>query len=128
MASITTAVAPSPVIMAAPATTSSFVATAPSMYVPSAVETVLVTSTFVSLVATREVAMPSLVAIAVYATSPPACNCLAMSALKSMYDDGRLHRDVAEKIGYLDSGDPVRLRASPYWRCREFEPRKGPRR
>ena len=48
---------------------------------------------------------------------------LAMSALKSMYDDGRLPRDIAEKIGYLDSGDPIRLRASPYWRCREFEPR-----
>jgi len=48
---------------------------------------------------------------------------LAMSALKSMYDDGRLPRDVAEKIGYVDSGDPIRRRASPYWRCREFEPR-----
>ena len=48
---------------------------------------------------------------------------LAMSTLKSMYDDGRLPRGVAERIGYLGSGDPIRQRASPYWRCREFEPR-----
>ena len=48
---------------------------------------------------------------------------LAMSALKSMADDGRLPRNVAEKIGFLDSGGPVRQRASPFWRCREFEPR-----
>jgi len=48
---------------------------------------------------------------------------LAMSALKSMYDEGRLPRDVAEKIGYLESGAPTRQRTSARWRCREFEPR-----
>ncbi len=52
------------------------------------------------------------------------CRCdLAMSALKSMYDQGRLPWDVAEKIGYVDAGAPVRPRASAHWRCRQFEPR-----
>ncbi len=48
---------------------------------------------------------------------------LAMSALKSMYDDGRLPRSVAEKIGYLEPGTPTRQRASARWRCRDFDPR-----
>ncbi len=48
---------------------------------------------------------------------------LAMLALKSMYDEGRLPRDVAEKIGYLESGAPARQRVSAHWRCREFEPK-----
>ncbi len=48
---------------------------------------------------------------------------LAMAAVKSMYDDGWLPRAVAEMIGYLGSGALPRRRASPYWRCREFEPR-----
>ena len=48
---------------------------------------------------------------------------LAMLALKSMYDEGHLPRDVAEKLGYLESGAPIRHRTSAHWRCREFEPR-----
>ncbi len=48
---------------------------------------------------------------------------LAMEALKSMYNDGMLPRAVAEMIGYMETGGPIKRRASPYWRCREFEPR-----
>lgn len=48
---------------------------------------------------------------------------LAMSAVKSIAAEGRLPRGAAERIGYLNSGEAVRGRASPYWRCRDYEPR-----
>ncbi len=49
---------------------------------------------------------------------------LTMAALKSLYFDGYLPRDIAKRIGYPAVDDALESNASPIWSCSEFEPKQ----